>query len=170
MFLNKNNFKFFLTKFIENTIIYIGGTHMLKEPKKNLSLYFIATLSNDEIFYEDGKLDSWKKLLNYCNVNNLTMKKFEIYDNGKIRLFNQSNVEYYFAIYDVNANLNNNQSTMKRGYGSICLHPRNLKRCYIEWYNCDNKKRIYAEVLRDNQIPKFYEKNIGIVCYSIAPL
>jgi len=135
---------------------------MLKEPKENLPLYFIATLSNNEVFYESGEFDSWKKLLKYSKENNLTMDKFEIYDHGEIKQINKTNTKCCFAVYDVKANLNSNQSTMKRGYGVICKHPKNSKRCYIEWYNNDNKKRIYAEVLRDNIIPEFYEAEIGI--------
>jgi len=134
---------------------------MLKEPKENLSLYFIATLSNNEIFYESGEFDSWKKLLSYCNENNLTMQKFEIHNSDKTIQMDQANIEYCFAIYDVKANLNSGSSTIKRGYGVVC-HYTSGKRCYVEWFDNDSKKRIYAEVLRDNQIPKFYEADIGI--------
>jgi len=134
---------------------------MLKEPKENLPVYFVATLSNDEVLYESGELDSWKKLLSYCNENNLTMKKFKIHSSDTIISMDKANAECFFSVYDVKSNLNSGDSTMKRGYGVVCNHP-NGKRSYIEWFDHDSKKRIYAEVLRENQIPKFYEADIGI--------
>ena len=132
---------------------------MIQEPNESLSVYFIATLSNNEIFYENN-MASWKELVAYCKLNNLKMKNFAIYDHGKIKQINHPNGRFYFAIFDVKASLTTKQSVMTRGYGVTC-HVKNSQRCYIEWFHWDNQRtRMYAEVMR--AIPAFYENDIGI--------
>jgi len=125
-----------------------------------LPVYYKIILSNGEVAVEQKNITSWKSLLLHCRNNNLTIKNFDIYYKDKSKKIIRNHSKICFIVQDVKS-FSNKKTLMKKGYGTICHHPGNIKRCYIDWFNLKDGRLLYPEIIKNNKIPDFYQV-IGI--------
>lgn len=123
--------------------------------KKVLPVYYNIKLSNDEKFYEEKNIVSWKNLLIYCKEKNLKIESFKIHFDNKIKNIKRNNSKFCFVVQDLKA-FGSGKTHIKKGYGSICKHPGGIKRCYIDWFDLKSGKLSHPEIIKDNKIPAFY--------------
>jgi len=132
-----------------------------EKPRSSPPSYWVVKLSNGEVFYESNEVNSWRVLHDYCTKNDLKIVELKVINSDGERVVSRNHKKFYFVIRDVTAFGNARLPTIvRKGYGVTCLHPGNLHRAYIQWYDDSNGKFVYTEVLRD--VPSFYEKEIGI--------
>ena len=127
--------------------------------KNKPSPYCTVTLSDGSTAYESNGPIFWRTLKQFCTDNNLTVCNVTIIRNNGDKLpIKRNHPKYYFIVREGKIVIQGDCS-VKKGYGVVCLHPGNIKRTYIEWYN-ENGTHAHREVLRDTRT--FYEKEIGI--------
>lgn len=129
-------------------------------PKHKPEPYSMVKLSDGRILYETEGVAFWRALRSFCAENQLTIKEIVVVSNGVETPIKRNNPKFYFMIREGAISIKGGgENSIKKGYGVICVHPGNIKRTYIEWYN-NKGKYIHREVLRDTQ--KFYEEEISI--------
>lgn len=130
-----------------------------KKPKDSPNPYCTVILSDNTEAYEHNSYSFWRELKKYCDEKKLTVKSVYIVYNGQKKEYKKNHPVCYFIIYDGKFSLRGG-SVIRKGYGIVCLHPGNIKRTYISWYDTSNGKFVYNEVLRGNN--RVYEEEIGI--------
>jgi hypothetical protein len=128
-------------------------------PKDKPEPYCMVELSDNRIVYETEGTAFWRALRAFCVDNQLAIKTVTIVSNGAETPIKRNNPRFYFIVREGSVPLRGGKSSIKKGYGVICVHPGNVKGTYIEWYS-NKGKYMHREVLRGTQ--KFYEEEIGI--------
>ncbi len=117
----------------------------------------LITLSNGATIQENGtQVDWWRKTLNYCNRNNLTIRSI-IVDNEVI----SPRADAYFILRDTIA-FCGGKSYTRKGYGII---QRANNKARIIWFNEDGQK-LFSEVIKP--YPAWYEE-ISVNREKISP-
>jgi len=132
-----------------------------EKPADSPTPYCVVELSNGQVIYESNEYTFWRELKNFCKKNgNLSVKKVSIIVGDKPNPIKKNNARHYFIIRNGRMSLRRGVSEIKKGYGVVCVHPGDIKKTYISWYNDDTGKFLYDEVLRGGS--ELYEKEIGI--------